>query len=409
MKKFKEYIKEDPNLYYAEKGEGVIDINNSNVRATLNSLLGMATSGRFVTPYIPFMKASRLLAKYSIILPQTILMGQSGRKVFNIDQFGLKIGMKDDGKVVTKDQSDYKVFFEYKLNEDGMYEIYCEVIDQDDIDEINLDEAKLASPETGKKKIFGSRGSKPDKKNYDEKIGDVEEPAAKSSKPYKISYADVRKVIKRKEAISEATLQTQPKPSPNLRPTPRVATAYSPQSNDPTNKNIEGGLKDAVGKPINTLTDYVKNGKPVTVAVDKQSQNFNKPGSLDTGKDGFKFNQVDKNAEGGVVPTTVFHPQGIPVKASDTGSAFKGKGESRVDIPVDKDLPSDTLNKQPFSNKEVNINFDKNKQTASALDENRGSFSTMVAMLNESNKELKLDTKRSSFSKMLDGIGNKGK
>ncbi len=85
------------------------------------------------------------------------------------------------------------------------------------------------------------------------------------------------------------------------------ATGYSPTTPDDPAYKMEGGSLDAQGHPIATLDDY-RNGKSqfVTGAIDRGSPFFGK---------------------------TLFSPTlNAPIKLSDTGSAFKGKGNTRIDI-----------------------------------------------------------------------------
>ena len=88
------------------------------------------------------------------------------------------------------------------------------------------------------------------------------------------------------------------------------ATGYHPVSSDSPDYKMEGGNQDALGQPIHTLDAFRRGEVPdVTVAVDRSSPLF--------GQSGFS---PDLNA---------------PVKFTDTGSAFKGKGTSRVDVARD--------------------------------------------------------------------------
>jgi hypothetical protein len=139
MKRFREFITEGPSQLQTNKGEGTVDVENESVREGINALLAQATACSSLTPYIALFKIMKVLGAFHIYLPQTRLSGERGHKVFEINQFGIKTGMTDDGKVVTADPSEYKIYFEYEMNDNGMYDVYCEIIDGQELDEIQDD------------------------------------------------------------------------------------------------------------------------------------------------------------------------------------------------------------------------------------------------------------------------------
>lgn len=117
--------------------------------------------------------------------------------------------------------------------------------------------------------------------------------------------------------------------------TPKL-TAYSPQAGG---SQMEGGYAAAKPGPdgkaeVRTLED-VRDGKSdyITIAGDP-SQN---------GKSYIipEIKWIDKNGKLQI-------SQNIKAVVHDTGSAFKGKGEERFDIPVAKDMTDAQMNAQPF-------------------------------------------------------------
>ena len=60
----------------------------------------------------------------------------SGYDVFPADQFGEKIGMNNDGEVVTASQSTLSIYFEWQLNSDGEYDIFCSIVTEDELNEL---------------------------------------------------------------------------------------------------------------------------------------------------------------------------------------------------------------------------------------------------------------------------------
>ncbi len=90
-----------------------------------------------------------------------------------------------------------------------------------------------------------------------------------------------------------------------------VGTAYYPH-----NSALEGGYKDKIGKPLNTLEDYLAGKAPfVSVAMDDRA--------------GFKYGQRIRIPE-----LEQKYGKQIPFKIVDTGGAFRGKGTGRIDICV---------------------------------------------------------------------------
>jgi len=136
MKSFKNFIREE-TMPYAGTNSGTIDVRDSDARDNINRILSGITHGRFVTPYIAFERVSKALANFLIFPPrQSFLEGDSGEVHFEIKQFGEKMGMNNDGTVVTAPELPYYIYFEYRLDDNGMFNIFCEVVDQDDLEEI---------------------------------------------------------------------------------------------------------------------------------------------------------------------------------------------------------------------------------------------------------------------------------
>ena len=158
---------------------GVIDVHDHAVKDNINTLLNGALGQCFITPYIALEKVRKVLAYYHIFLPKTtFLEGDRGVEVFNVNQFGELAGMKNNGEVVTRTDSPLNLYFEYKMNDKGLYDIFCEIVTDEELDdlidnvedEINdedaeddrderLDESSesvdMAGPETGPKSYPG--------------------------------------------------------------------------------------------------------------------------------------------------------------------------------------------------------------------------------------------------------------
>lgn len=171
MKNLKEEVDITP---YVERG--LVGVNVDAVRDNINTFLTGSLSKCFITPYIALEKIRKVLANFHIFLPKTtFLEGDRGVEVFQIKQFGEVMGMRDNGEVVTKIDDPYSLYFEYKMNDRGMFEIFCEIVNQEELDELlddveddmndedieddreeRLDEVALAGPETGARRISGA-------------------------------------------------------------------------------------------------------------------------------------------------------------------------------------------------------------------------------------------------------------
>lgn len=149
MKRFTEYLNEDfdPAVFNADGG---ISIDDPTVLDAINSNLELATSCSYRTPYNALEEVSKALAYYKIFLPKGVFLDQNhGNDVFEVSQFGEKMGMNNQGEVVTAGDSPLFVYFEWSLNEKGMYDVFACLCDQEELDEILADyDAEVESDET---------------------------------------------------------------------------------------------------------------------------------------------------------------------------------------------------------------------------------------------------------------------
>ena len=139
MKRFTEYLNEDfdPAIFNADGG---ISITDPSVIDAINSNLEMSTGCDCRTPYIALEEVRKVLAYYKIFLPKSVFLDQNhGNDVFEVSQFGEKTGMNNQGEVVTADNYPLFVYFEWSLNEKGLYDTFASVVDQNELDEILSD------------------------------------------------------------------------------------------------------------------------------------------------------------------------------------------------------------------------------------------------------------------------------
>lgn len=149
MKRFSEYLNEDfdPAIY---NSDGAISIKDPTVLDAINSNLEVSTSCVFRTPYNALEEIRKMLAYYKIFLPKSVFLDQNhGNDVFEVSQFGEKMGMNNDGEVVSASDSPLFVYFEWSLNEKGMYDVFAALVDQEELDEILADyDAEVEDDET---------------------------------------------------------------------------------------------------------------------------------------------------------------------------------------------------------------------------------------------------------------------
>ena len=131
MKSFRERLSEE--VVPTALSDGSIDINNPAVRAEINGILTAMTSRTTVTPYIALTKIRKALAYFHIELPgKSYLQGDHGVEVWEIHQFGHKMGMTNDGEFVKDVPCKYYLFFHYHLF-GSMFMIDARVLDNEEL------------------------------------------------------------------------------------------------------------------------------------------------------------------------------------------------------------------------------------------------------------------------------------
>ena len=259
-----EQLNEETNPF-AGTPEGFVGIEDSATRDYLNALLAGITAGHFLTPYIALERVSKVLANYQIFPPRTsFLEGDSGSAIWPVNQFGSKFGMNNDGEVGYAPTSNYSIYFEYRMSDGGMYVIYCEVVNQDELDEIladvedemnydgedDINEATLAGPETGTHKIPGA--SKNVKSPADCGCDhEEEEDKMELDENYHASYTD---------AIQTAVNAAKKR-------------GYEVDSDEYHTKVASGPRKPSEGKTVSHSLKLTKDGKPTKKGLSIQVYN----------------------------------------------------------------------------------------------------------------------------------------
>ena len=156
MKSFLQHIKEEV-LPTVQVADGGLDIEKPAVRAAINAAIAGVVSQPAVTPYVVFNRLSKLLAQYHIVLPKKFLEGDKGVEVFEIRQFGHRMGMTDSGEFVNHVPTTHYLFLQYgiitpmgvtyaKPLVGGMFRVTARLVDRVELDRL-LDMAEITMSE----------------------------------------------------------------------------------------------------------------------------------------------------------------------------------------------------------------------------------------------------------------------
>ena len=162
----KEEVDVAQNVY-----RGRIDIGLDDVRDNINTLIAGVTAKPFITPYIAFERVRKTLAYYHIYTPGVMfLSGDHGVKSFPANQFDNISGMNDQGKLVSKEDSPYSIFFEWCRNDDGMFDVFCEIVDEEDLQQLLSDVAKEQTTPSDKRRDKLNEGNNDNRKDGEDPI-----------------------------------------------------------------------------------------------------------------------------------------------------------------------------------------------------------------------------------------------
>ena len=212
----------EETMPFAQTSKGFIGVDDAGVRDNINSLLTGATAKSFLTPYSALEKVSKVLANYHIFLPKyTFAEGNSGVTAFEVNQFGEKMGMTNQGIVKTVEDLPYFIYFEYQMNDLGMFEVFSEIVTEDELSEL-MDEYNEEDEEE------------------DESEEEEMNEAAKKPSPYHDSYSSAIQT-----AVSHAKKR-----------------GYEVDADDYHAKVSSGPRKPSEGKTVSHNIKLTKDGKP---------------------------------------------------------------------------------------------------------------------------------------------------
>jgi hypothetical protein len=93
---------------------GRIDIDDRSVQVRINAALADHLIASVVTPYVGLERVRKALAPFHIHIPGVqFLEGEEGHHLFEVNQFGTKIGAHENGKIITNDVIKYEIRFSW--------------------------------------------------------------------------------------------------------------------------------------------------------------------------------------------------------------------------------------------------------------------------------------------------------
>ena len=183
MKSFKEYLSEE-TMPQALADKEFVGVESEAVRDNINNLIKGVTAKPFVTPYIALERVRKVLAYFHISLPaNNFMQGDYGYNIFNINQFGAKFGQTNDGNVVVKEDSPYSVYFEYQASDEGLYDVFCELVTDDELEEILSDYDAESEDNEENEEEYSANAQQNYEINKDEHEGLKEETQLKKGRP----------------------------------------------------------------------------------------------------------------------------------------------------------------------------------------------------------------------------------
>ena len=133
MKTFRDYLKEEIKI--GALASGGIGIERDVVRDEINGILSGIGSQPCITPYGSLNRIRKALAYFSIFLPKKVYMeGRHGIEVWEIHQFGDKMGMTDQGEFIKSVPAKYYLFLHYHLI-GSMYFLESKIVDDNELEE----------------------------------------------------------------------------------------------------------------------------------------------------------------------------------------------------------------------------------------------------------------------------------
>lgn len=171
MKNIRKFLEEE-TMPQSLSDKEFVGVESEAVRDNINSLIKGVTSKAFITPYIGLERVRKVLAYFHISIPSyNFMQGDYGYNIFNINQFGSKYGQTNDGQIIVKEDSPYSIYFEWQMNEDGLFDIFCEIVTDDELEEILSDYESESEDNEENEEEYASNAQQNYEYNKDEHDG----------------------------------------------------------------------------------------------------------------------------------------------------------------------------------------------------------------------------------------------
>lgn len=132
MKTFREHLNEEVTI--GALSSGGIDIERDAVRDEINGILSGIAARPCVTPYASLNKIRKALAYFHIHLPKKVyLEGRHGVEVWEVSQFGDKMGVSNTGEWIKDVPAKFYLFFHYHLV-GSMYFLQAKIVDDKELE-----------------------------------------------------------------------------------------------------------------------------------------------------------------------------------------------------------------------------------------------------------------------------------
>ncbi len=143
---FKQYLAEFHNIEAGQAFEkhetptdGSISISNSRIRAEINYRLDGELDDIFLSPESGIQRVRKVLHRFSLDMPALYDADAEGDEiVIRLDQFGRVIDFTN--LIPNKVEEIFYLYLIYYLTDDGRYEFYAELTDEEGLNEIMSDE-----------------------------------------------------------------------------------------------------------------------------------------------------------------------------------------------------------------------------------------------------------------------------
>jgi len=268
MKNFRDFLKEEV-LPTVQVADGGLDISKPAVRAAINAAIAGVVSQPAVTPYVVFNRLSKLLAQYHIVLPKRFLEGDKGVEVFELRQFGHKMGMTDSGEFVNEVPSTHYLFLQYgiitpfgityaKPVVGGMFKVMARIVDKEELDKL-IDMAEITMAEEAEVNQAIAKANAPREEMHDitsdeKKKGNKE--AVGASEKKSLAEVSLGKLVRYKNKAGEGREKGLALADKKMKGKAKVnasapKNAYMEEDKDPCWKGYEMiGMKKKKGKPV---------------------------------------------------------------------------------------------------------------------------------------------------------------